>query len=104
MTTTRLSDQDQVTVTLIDTKTGLRKVKTYANAFWWAEGNGSCDCNRMTEFLTDEECERLDDENLCSRNRFLVIDVSGPGCRDYKDLRAYNKGYPKELLDEYFPI
>ena len=43
-------------ITILDTKTGNKKViETKFSPFWWAEGNGSCDCNRAIEMDCDEE-------------------------------------------------
>lgn len=39
--------ETQLTVTLRDTVTGATATHHHpASLYWWAEGNGSCDCNR----------------------------------------------------------
>ncbi|MCP5018898.1 MAG: hypothetical protein GY938_27020 [Ketobacter sp.] len=37
-------------ITILDTETGKKKnIDSAFSAYWWAEGNGSCDCNRAIE-------------------------------------------------------
>ena len=49
-----LDKDKKLEIVLLDTKTN-KKVKSVfeANLFWWSEGNGSCDCNRIIDFGDD---------------------------------------------------
>jgi len=54
---------------------------TQFNAFWWDEGNGSCDCNRRIEFfrahgVSDDDIFDYEDEE-CSEGEFSAIFVGG---------------------------
>jgi hypothetical protein len=79
-------------VTLLDTKTGERRDcstwldGSHLSFYFWAEGNGSCDCNRAIAFQQGEgkdyaEEQRLDlglQPDIClGSKRWLVVDVSG---------------------------
>jgi hypothetical protein len=94
--------------TLIDTKTGARKLCTSwqpeASVFWWTEGNGSCDCNRALAFGGDEMLEQqiLElslPENVCiGCHRWYIIEVSG-------DLEGYSEAETLERANpDYTPI
>jgi hypothetical protein len=79
-------------ITLLDTVTGKRQelIGRWDPA-WWADGNGSCDCNRAIFMGLPE----LSESNTCiGCKRFLVVEAT------YKDytLREFNEGYPEELL------
>ena len=82
-------------VVLLDTQTGEKK-EMFSNAcsMWWADGNGSCDCNRELEFGVED-----DDRNCSEALRYLIVD------HDYIDysVRGLNDYYPMELVDKYIP-
>ena len=90
---------DAITVVLLDTLTGKTAERTYFNKWWWTDGNGSCDCNRAYQFMTEEEVNDAPDTGFCDGcQRYLIIGASeGP-------LSDYNHGYPPELLEKYLPI
>ena len=78
-------------VLLEDSVTGEKKwasscFRKRFNAFWWADGNGSCDCNRELVFGHDTP------GNTCHTGRYYVVETRG-------DLEGYvlddfNVGYP----------
>ena len=73
-------------VTIQDTQTGETAVAPWDefDAFWWAQGNGSCDCNRQLAFGQDRGCE-------CRSERYLIVAVEGDtGGRSIND---FNSGY-----------
>lgn len=99
--------QRKISVTLLDTKTG-RRVKTGEehSSFFWAEGNGSCDCNRCHYFPGSEDEIRenppYDEEDywVCfGCNRFLIVEAPA----DIYTLREFNQDYPEELLAQHLP-
>lgn len=94
-----------LTPTIKDIVTGnTAKLRFSASLFWWAEGNGSCDCNR-DEFPPDDDVDDNEPgpvlgESLCASERFIVIDVEsddGPIDDATKALliAEMNQGYPK---------
>ena len=101
-------------LTLLDTETGERReTGEFASSyFWWAEGNGSCDCNRAIEFGKEDEMEERfpppDDfpqgAGACiGCTRFIAVDVHGDleGMEKSLILEGMNQEYPKELLAKY---
>lgn len=78
-----------IAVTILDTATGeLRRTPAIFGHRWWAEGNGSCDCNRIImdpPFPYGGEC--------AGRRRYLIVDAEGG-----HPVSAYNQGYPAELV------
>jgi hypothetical protein len=60
--------------------------------WWWAEGNGSCDCNRG--LLFDDE---NDESVCCGAHRYVAVDVDIAGA-DAKvgALEWINSSYPDE--------
>ena len=95
-------------IDILDTKTGNRKtIDTDAIPYWWAEGNGSCDCNRAIEMGRSEEMDaemrRLHPELkewqcICyGCERFLITDCDN----DEYPIQEYNKFYPKDLVRKY---
>lgn len=68
-------------IKLKDIKTGVEVwSKMDANLFWWAEGNGSCDCNRALEFddSVDEELASIYGEGYCyGSERLIAVDIDG---------------------------
>lgn len=79
-------------VTLLDTKTGRRhETGDDFDPFWWAEGNGSCDCNRR--LIMGQETTKP--KEFCEgAERFLIVAASD----DSYSLRELNSDYPIELL------
>ena len=99
---------DAIKVTLLDTKTGDRYEGPPGwTAYWWADGNGSCDCNRdvgspetlaadaawMADGLTDAGD---DVDHACVSVRYLVVAVD-PMPEGYT-LADFNRGYPRDLI------
>lgn len=83
---------------ITDTKTGETRVCrmdfdwTESSAFWWDEGNFSCDCNRGATFSRagGEDPDALDDEEdaarfPCGDNRYWVRCVSDDGAVLFED-------------------
>lgn len=93
--------------TILDTKTGV-KVKATGwdySFFWWAEGNGSCDCNRVILFgrKAEKELEAIHGVGICFGNhRYIATDIHGDleGLTKEEILMALNDGYPEEVLNE----
>lgn len=62
--------------TFLDLRTGKTAKGTDMSFFWWTEGNGACDCNRLLAF----GLQHLDvgEGGFCLGNkRFVAIDVEG---------------------------
>lgn len=87
----------EVIPTFFDLRTGKTAKSTFDNSeYWWTEGNGSCDCNRMRAFgdalLEQLECEQhkakpelLPWQSVCfGCKRFIAIDIEG-------DLEGFTK-------------
>lgn len=91
--------------TLLDTKTGQIVVPGEdwdSSLYWWAEGNGSCDCNRAIAMgIEDELQEELGlADNIClGSTRIIAIDVTGDleGFSKEGVLDEINESYPKEV-------
>lgn len=86
-------------ITLLDTKTGLTKEHSDdSDAWWWYEGNGSCDCNRALYIGVYEDIpEEFTECSGCKR--FLII-----ACDDKTyTLQELNENYPAELLKKHLP-
>ena len=105
-------------VTVIDTVTGEKVSSDQTqfkgegfDAWWWTEGNGGCDCNRMEMFADEIESEmdaqmRKDNPELkewqsyCYREkRFIVIAVEP--MPDGYTLLDFNDGYPEITLTKF---
>ncbi len=90
-------------VTILDTDTGARRTTEPDFDFtdyWWAEGNGSCDCNREIVFGVDEEMDALLGENIChGARRFLIVEADG----NQYSLEDLNADYPVELRRAHLP-
>lgn len=90
---------DPMKVTILDTESGIRTaLDDYATAYWWSEGNGSCDCNRSSYVGVDLGFNRIGDSNLgvcAGHKRFLIVDHDE---RAEYSLRDMNHRYPVELL------
>lgn len=80
-----------VRVTIRDTVTGdEREGMKGMCTWWWAEGNGSCDCNRELAFKPIEKLEG----GTCAgylRYRIVAVDPLLPGYT----LADFNQGYPE---------
>lgn len=83
--------ETQLTVTLRDTVTGATATHHHpASLYWWAEGNGSCDCNRSRPFLSEDEW----DAKECNPGlRYVVVDFTPdvPGMEKDEALRWMNE-------------
>jgi len=106
---------DDIYPTLLDTETGeTREASEFKGWFWWAEGNGSCDCNRAIVFDKEDEMEeRFADEGLpdgCGAcfgaTRFIAIDVHGDLGHNTKAqiLEDFNRDYPEELVRRHVQL
>jgi hypothetical protein len=73
-----------VTVTILDTVTGETRTDSEWSPWYWAYGNGSCDCNRGFLFGNEHECEQ---------RRYYIVDVEGDDS-GYAIGEDYNHGYP----------
>ena len=89
---------------LLDTKTGktFEAKKMEASLFWWADGNGSCDCNRAIvggEEIVDELDGVFGIGTCYGCKRIVAIDVKGDleGVTKKKVLEEMNSEYPEEL-------
>lgn len=80
---------ERITVELLDTETGERRMsERQFSAFWWAEGNGSCDCNRRSYFAGNEF------DGVCAgATRYLVVRANTTAY----SLDELNHAYPEEL-------
>ena len=81
--------------TIQDTKTGKTRVAPGYSSDWWAEGDGSCDCNRELGFgaptLTG---------TCLGCHRYVIIRATFDDEERRYTLRELNEGYPEELLKE----
>ena len=73
-----------VTVTIRDTVTGETRKDSQWSPWWWAYGNGSCDCNRAFVFGNDEGC---------GQRRYYIVAVEGDESGYTLD-EDYNDSYP----------
>lgn len=82
-------------LTLLDTETGqTKRFDDSASPYWWAEGNGSCDCNREIRMLGKST---MDNGTCLGHKRFLIIECSDPTY----SIRELNEGYKGALLMEH---
>lgn len=98
-----------ITVTVLDTKTGQTATCSAHTAWFWAESNGSCDCNRaplfpgaVAEVYREKEPHRwyATGESFCfGSERFLI---TAADTTDFS-LRELNYDYPAELLAQHLP-
>jgi hypothetical protein len=90
-------------VTLLDTATGKTVIvddEPY-DAWWWAFGNGACDCNRERYFGIETA-----HEYCLGGKRFVISKVEGLRKDDDIDetlytLKDFNDDYPDELLSQF---
>lgn len=83
------SPMEKLLPTFRDVVTGtIAKAVHPASLFWWSDGNGSCDCNRMDvfnldEIMSPEDIAKLEAEWEAGHGtcwgavRLVVIDVEG---------------------------
>jgi hypothetical protein len=93
-------------VTVLDTQTGETKESTYdSTLFWWSEGNGGCDCNRV--LLWGEELEAQQHQltgtpegHCLGAKRFLVVSAKGDleGLTEEESVAMINGDYPEDLI------
>ena len=76
-----------VTVTILDTVTGETRKDSRHTPWFWAFGNGDCDCNRSLVF--DPDLEEIE----CGEWRYYIIAVEGDET-GYVIGEDYNHGYP----------
>lgn len=74
-----------VTVTILDTVTGETRTDSEWSPWYWAYGNGSCDCNRGALFGREEGC---------GQRRYYIVAVEGDES-GYTLAEDYNDSYPK---------
>ena len=62
--------------TFFDLRTGRTAKGDDQSVYWWTEGNGACDCNRVLAFgLKHLDAGKI---NVClGCKRFIAIDVEG---------------------------
>lgn len=82
-------------VTVLDTVTGKTATEAGLMGYWWAEGNGSCDCNR--EILFDIHTSG---DTCINCERYLIIKHDYPNYT----LNELNSDYNKELIDKHCQI
>lgn len=73
-----------ITVTILDTATGETRRDSQWGPWWWAYGNGSCDCNRAAVFGHEEDC---------GERRYYIVAVEGDES-GYTPDEDYNHLYP----------
>lgn len=92
-----------MTVIILDTLTGekFEDPEFDWDIYWWCEGNGSCDCNRMIMCYGYED----HDTTCLGCNRFLIVDFMGDpeGLERRELLQLMNQGYPQELISKHIP-
>ena len=101
-----------MTLTLLDTQTGETvDVDSQFSAFWWAEGNGACDCNRINKFPAAEHKlevaqrqahpELQEWQSLCyGCERILIIAAES----DEYTLDEFNEDYPQALKAQWLKV
>ncbi len=63
-----------IEVEILDTLSGVRAVyPPTSSAYWWAEGNGSCDCNRNIFPVKEGEPEPEDSGYCDGCQRYLIV-------------------------------
>jgi hypothetical protein len=93
-------------VTILDTQTGETRVDERMSGWWWAYGNGCCDCNRELQFRDHDE-----DNNPCclGEHRYLITKAEPNGQEmDFNEghpftIAELNEYYPQELKDKFLP-
>lgn len=80
---------------------------TNDDLFWWADGDGSCDCNRALCFdaEVDKELEKQHGDHCYGSTRFVVVDVIDDtgflkdNCKE-QVVAEMNSEYDDKLIDE----
>ena len=81
-------------IRLLDTVKGTIKVlNSPFDPYWWEDGNGSCDCNRVTAFFKDQPFPYY----CFGATRYLVLYSDDPGF----SFDRYNQNYPPALIERY---
>jgi len=86
------SGEHEGSVVILDTETGKLATETGAVGFFWAEGNGSCDCNREDLFDVDTE-----GDTCIGCHRYLIVAHNYPNY----SINEMNSDYPKDLINKY---
>ncbi len=73
-----------VGVVIRDSQTGESRYVGAWTPWYWAYGNGSCDCNRSRVFGREDEC---------AEKRYYIVEVIGDES-GYELNEDYNGGYP----------
>ena len=81
--------------TIQDTATGKTRVVPGYSSDWWADGNGSCDCNRELGFV-----ESRPTGTCLGNRRYLIVRATFDDEERRYTLRELNEGYPEALLKE----
>ena len=79
-------------VKFLDTKTNKTAWENYPfSIWWWAEGNGACDCNRALAFGHEPSCKDVP-------YRYQAVDIE-----DHPDMSicCQIEEYNKDLFDGY---
>ena len=84
----------EVTVARLDTMTGETKEVSGSSSYWWAEGNGMCDCNRAIKMGHADVGEAM-----CGEERYLIVACDA----DIYSLREFNEDWPAALLNKHLP-
>ena len=99
-------------LTLLDTQTGeIVAMESPYNAYWWAEGNGACDCDRADYFpMAEEDLEAAQQQahpelqewqSLCyGCERILIIAAES----DEYTLDEFNEDYPQALKAQWLKV
>ena len=87
---------EPIRIEILDTVTGEKTAGDLNGVnrsfYWWAEGNGSCDCNRELCFDRDEYHEA---GRCLGCKRYLIVRTSEG------DLGELNEDYPLELIERF---
>ena len=78
-----------VAVTVLDTETGETVINSEWSPWYWAYGNGSCDCNRGALFGNEEGC---------GERRYYIVAVDGDES-GYTLEEDYNNGRPAQPVE-----
>lgn len=96
-----------VRVTLVDNATEhcWQEEEAFFGTYWWTEGNGSCDCNRLPTTDQELDLEKSDPIRLshCKGCQFAVIVAVEPLIEGYT-LADFNQHYPPEVVEKAFDL
>ncbi len=100
-----MSEDEEYHGILVDIETGLICTSERQDTlFGWSEGNNACDCNRGSEFPSDD----YDDTKGCRSLRYVMVATTPAGSEllDFEsfaspeDCYSANPNYPKETVDK----